>query len=73
MDNPNAFSNYVRTTLNHRLSLSKVDMGDLKTETTKHGPSLMEVDWGAKLSPTTHQVDACSCKLTGEKNSESTI
>ena len=30
-------------------------------------PSLMEVDWGGKSSPTTHQVDACSCKLTGRK------
>ena len=51
MDNPNAFSNYVKTTLNQGLSLSKVDLGDLKRETTKHGPSLMEVDWEGKLEP----------------------
>ena len=44
MDNPNAFSNYVKTIPNHGLSLSEVDLGDLKRETTKHGPSLMEVD-----------------------------
>ena len=41
MDNPNASSNYVKTTLNHRLSLSEVDFADLKRETTKHGPCLM--------------------------------
>ena len=29
MDNPNAFSNYVKTTVNHGLSLSEVDLGDL--------------------------------------------
>ena len=51
MDNPNAFSNYVRTTLNHGLSLSEVDLDDLKRETTEHGPSLMEVDWGGKIKP----------------------
>ena len=51
MDNPNAFSNHVKTTLNHGLSLSEVDLGDLKRETTKHGPSLMEVDWGGKIKP----------------------
>ena len=73
MDNSHAFSNYVKTKLNRGLSLSEVDLADLKRETTQHGPRLMEVDWGGKLSPTTHQVDACSCKLTGEKNSESTI
>ena len=72
MYNPHAFSNYVKKTLNHGLSLSEVDLGDLKRESTKHGPSLMEVDWGGKSGPTTHQVDACSCKLTGEENSEST-
>ena len=72
MDNPNVFSNYVKTTLNHGLSLSEVDLGYLKRETTRDGSSFMEVDRG-KLSPTTHQVDACSCKLTGEENSESTI
>ena len=51
MDNPNAFSNCVKTTLNHGLSLSEVDLGDLKRETTKHGPSLMEVDWGGNIEP----------------------
>ena len=30
MDNPNAFSNYVKTTLNHGLSLSEVDWSLLK-------------------------------------------
>ena len=74
MDNPNAFSNYVKTTLNHGLSLSEVDLSHFKREMTKHGSSLMEVDWGGNIDPNyTHQVDACSCKLTGEENSESTI
>ena len=49
MDTPHAFSNNVKATLNHRLSLSEVDWGDPKGESTKHGPSLMEVDWGRKL------------------------
>ena len=51
MDNPNAFSNYVNTTLNHGLNLSEVDLADLKRETTKHGPILMEVDWVGKIEP----------------------
>ena len=51
MDNPNAFSNYVKTTLNHGFSPSEVDLGDLKRETTKHGSSLMEVDWGGNIDP----------------------
>ena len=73
MDNTNAFSNYVKTKLNHGLRFSEVDLSYLKRETTKHGYSLMDVDWGGNIGPTTHQVDACSCKLTGEENSESTI
>ena len=51
MDNPNAFSNYVKTTPIHGLSLSEVDLGDLKRETTKMKPSNMEVDWGGKIEP----------------------
>ena len=51
MDNPNALSNYVKTALNHGLSLSEVDLSHLKRETTKHGSSLMEGDWGGKLKP----------------------
>ena len=51
MNNPNPFSNYIKTILNHGLSLSEDELGDLKRETTKHGPSLMEVDWGGKLKP----------------------
>ena len=51
MDNPNAFSNNVNTTLNHGLSLSEVDLADLKRKTTKHGPSFVEVDWGGKIKP----------------------
>ena len=39
------------TTLIHRLSLSEVDLTDHKIETTKHGPCLMEVDWGGKIQP----------------------
>ena len=73
MYSPHAFNNYVKTILNHGLSLSEGDLADLKRESTKHGPSLMEVDWEKNSSPTTHQVDACSCKLTGEENSDSTI
>ena len=52
-----AFSNCVNATFNHGLSPSEVDWGDSKGEPTKHGPSLMEVDWERKYS-TTHQVDA---------------
>ena len=44
-----AFSNCVRVTFNDGLSPSEVDWGDPKQEPTKHGPSLMEVDWGGKL------------------------
>ena len=51
MDSPNPFRNYVKTTLNHGLNLSEADLGDLKRETTKHGPTLMEVDWGGKIEP----------------------
>ena len=60
MYNPNAFSNYVKTTLNHGLSLSEVDLGDLKRETTKHGPSLMEVDWGGKFE-SNYTLCGCMC------------
>ena len=49
MDTTHAFSNYVKATLNHGLSLSEVDWGDPKGESTKYGPMLMEVDWGGKL------------------------
>ena len=51
MDNPNAVSNYVKTILNHGLSLSEVDLADLQRKTTRHGPSLMEVDWGENIDP----------------------
>ena len=51
MYNPHEFNNYVRRILNQGLSLSEVDLGDLKRESTKHGPSLMEVDWGEKFKP----------------------
>ena len=60
MDNPNAFSNYVKTTLNHGLRLSEVDLGALKRETTNHGPSLMEVDWGGKIE---HNYTSSGCML----------
>ena len=49
MDNPNALSNYVKTTHFHGLKISEVDLGDLKRETAKHEPSLMEIDWREKL------------------------
>ena len=49
MDTPHAFSNYLKTSLNHGLNLSEVDWGDLKRESTKHEPSLMEVDWERQL------------------------
>ena len=61
MDTTHAFSNYVKTTLNHGLSLSEVDWGDLKIETTKHKPSLMEVDWGGKIEPD-HTSSGCSLR-----------
>ena len=43
MYNPHPFNNYVKTTLNHGLSLSEVDLNHLKRETTKHGSSLMKL------------------------------
>ena len=52
MDNPNAFSNQVETILNHGLSLSEGDLSHLKREATRHGSSLMEVDWEETLIPT---------------------
>ena len=51
MDTPHALSNYLKTTLNHGLNLSEVDWSDLKRQSTKHEPSLMEVDWGGKVEP----------------------
>ena len=51
LDNPNIFSNYVKTTPKHGPSLSEADLGDLKREMTKHGSSLMEVDWGGNIEP----------------------
>ena len=46
---PNAFTNLVRTTFSHELSPSEVDWGDPKGEPIKLGPMLNEVDWGDKL------------------------
>ena len=46
---PNAFTNCVRTTFNHGLKSSEVDWGDPKGERTKLEPMLNEVDWGDKL------------------------
>ena len=60
MYNPHAFNKYVKTILNHCLSLSEVDLGDLKRESTKHGPSLMEVDWGETFEP---NYTSCGCML----------
>ena len=28
-----------------------MDLGDLKRETTNHGPCLIDVDWGGKIMP----------------------
>ena len=36
---------------NDGLSLSDVDLSHLKRETTKHGSSLMEVDWEGNIDP----------------------
>ena len=71
-------SHLKRETTKHESRLMEVDWGGNidpnYTSTTKHGPSLKEVDSGGNiLIPTTHQVDACSCMLTGEENSESSI
>ena len=68
---PHTFSNCVRATFNQGLTPSQLDWGDPKGEPTKHGLSLMEVDWERKIYSYTH-VDACSWKLTGEANSSST-
>ena len=72
MDNPHAFSNYVKTTLNHGFSLSEVDLADLKRETT-HGPSLMEVDWGGKIEPNDSSRGCMLMQVDWGGNSESTI
>ena len=50
MENPNTISNYVKKTFNNGLSISEADLSQLKRETTKHGPSLMEVDWGGNIN-----------------------
>ena len=44
-----AFKNYVKTTFNNGLSLSEVDLIQLKRETTNHGSNLMEVEWGGNI------------------------
>ena len=51
MDTPHTFKIYLKTTLNHGLTLSEADWGDLKRESTEHEPSLMEVDCGGKIEP----------------------
>ena len=51
MENPNAFSNYEKTTLNHGLSLSEVDLGHFKKETTEHVSSITDIDWGGNIDP----------------------
>ena len=55
MDTLHAFSNHVKETLDDGLS---IDWGDLKRETTNHGCSLMEVDWGGKIKPN-HTTSEC--------------
>ena len=58
------FSNCVRATVNHGLSPSEVDWGDPKEEPTKHGPSLMEVDWERKiLNYTSSNYTSSGCML----------
>ena len=73
MDSPNAFSNYVKTTLNHELSLSEVDLADCKRETTKHGPSLMEVNQGGKIEPNNTSSGCMLMQVDRGGNSEPTI
>ena len=58
MDTCHAFSNHVKETLNHGLSLSEVDWSDPKGESTKHGPSLVEVNWAGKIEPY-HTTNVC--------------
>ena len=55
-----AFSNCMRATFNHGISPSEVDWGDPKGEPTKHGPSIMEVDWRGNLMP---NYTSCRCML----------
>ena len=54
MDRPNAFSDYVKTTLSHVCSISEVDLSHLKRETSEHGSSLMEVDCRGNIDPQLH-------------------
>ena len=50
MEGLNAFSNYVKTTLNLGSSLKEVDWGGkLKLNCTSCGYMLMDVHWGGKL------------------------
>ena len=62
MDNPNTFSNYVKTTLNNGLNLSEVDLAGLKEKQQNMDPASWKLTGEEKLSTTTHQADACSCK-----------
>ena len=73
MCNPHAFNNYVKTILNHGPASQT-----LTWVISKENQQIMDLaSWkltGKKnSSPTTHQVDTCSSKLSGEQNSESTI
>ena len=45
-------------TLSHGLTLSEDEWGEFKRETTKHGPSQMEVDWGGQIM-TNHTSSGC--------------
>ena len=73
MDNPNAFTNDVKTTLFMDSTSQKLTLVISKEKQQNMNPASWKLTGVGKPSLSTHQVDACSCKLTGEENSESTI
>ena len=66
-------SHLKRETTNHGPNLMEVDFGENMIPITHQQQASWKLTGEETLIPITHQVDACSCKLTGEKNSESTI
>ena len=61
MEGLNAFSNYVKTTLNLGSSLKEVDWGgNIDANYTSSGCMLMEVDWGGNLKL---KYTSCGCMI----------
>ena len=66
MEGLNAFSNYVKTTLNLGSSLKEVDWGgNIDPKYTSSRCMLMEVDWEENSESTTY-MNVCPVKVIGE-------